>query len=117
MDALIGCVPTKVWKSDDGETLVMALADGRTASMSVEGDCCSRSWIEYVSDDSWRRGPITAFADGGQVADWERDSETIKVYQVTFKTEFGSIVAEFRNESNGYYGGYLNGPTFTEPEA
>jgi hypothetical protein len=43
--------------------------------------------------------------DGVDVPD--ADHECLTVYQTHFRTERGDVTLEFRNSSNGYYGGYL----------
>jgi hypothetical protein len=35
------------------------------------------------------------------------NSDVLSVYQTTFRTNRGDIRVEYRNDSNGYYGGYL----------
>jgi hypothetical protein len=93
--------------------IVFKFADGCSQTFGVEGDCCSCSWIEHLEmpgnidgatllsvDDS---GPITSDHD-------EHDGEGpefIQVYNTRFATDRGEIVLEFRNSSNGYYGGSL----------
>lgn len=95
------------------DRITFKFQDGFERSFSVEGDCCSHSWIEHLEmpgdivgatlldvDDS---APITqdhAEHDGEY-------PECISVYNTSFKTDRGEIVLEFRNSSNGYYGGYL----------
>lgn len=97
--------------SADREQIVFQFQDGFSRAFGVEGDCCSSSWIEHLEmpgdivgatlldvDDS---APITQdhpeHDDGGEIS----------VYNTAFKTDKGEIVLEYRNSSNGYYGGYL----------
>jgi hypothetical protein len=42
--------------------------------------------------------------------DGENSWDCIRVYQTSFATPKGEIVVEYRNSSNGYYGGWLQGP-------
>ena len=96
--------------SEDKERLVFTLADGRTMTYTAEGDCCSQSWIEHLT--------VPPDIAGAEVTGWrqqdmgqtEQDYETIKVYQTSFATPKGEIIVEYRNSSNGYYGGWLSGP-------
>jgi hypothetical protein len=113
---IVGCIPTGMTVSDDRQQLTLDLADGRKAVFTVYGDCCSRSFIEHTSEP-WQWGhPITEVKDGGQVGNWWRDdqAERVQVYQTSFVTPYGEIVVEYRNESNGYYGGWMEGPTFLD---
>lgn len=94
---------------DDGKHLVFIFADGEVV-YSAEGDCCSHSWIEHLTVPPDVAGAqITAWAEQemGEKAD---EYETIRVYQTSFRTDKGDIVVEYRNASNGYYGGWLEGP-------
>jgi predicted Mrr-cat superfamily restriction endonuclease len=52
----------------------------------------------------------TSYAEQ-DMGETEKDYETIKVYQTSFATPKGEIIVEYRNSSNGYYGGWLQGPT------
>jgi hypothetical protein len=77
----------------------------------VTADCCSSSWIEHCetpSDDM--SGARIYFAEDGGVVDSESEGEygeVVQVYRTTFETSKGTIVLEYRNSSNGYYGGSL----------
>jgi hypothetical protein len=111
--------------SDDREILTFRFMDGHEQSFGVEGDCCSRSWIEHLeAPDDVIGAEFTEYVSGGSVEDDDkynpiipgklgyhgqpdREHECLKVYQDTFRTSRGDIVLEYRNSSNGYYGGWL----------
>jgi hypothetical protein len=110
-----------------------AFHDG-SVLLGVEGDCCSSSWIEHMDiPDDIAGAKITSIDDdfsmdedeyitmhGSVIAQaklterameredsgYSRDN-CITVYQTKFHTTKGTITLEYRNESNGYYGGYL----------
>lgn len=93
----------------DKERITFHFTDG-DIYFETEGDCCSRSWIEHITIPPDIAGaeitattelPTTDHADG-----WAH----IQVYQTAFATNKGEIILEYRNASNGYYGGWLNGP-------
>ena len=97
--------------SDDKTLLVFRLDDGRTLTYTAEGDCCSQSWIEHLTVPSDIAGAeVTGWAEQ-DMGEKEEDYETIKVYQTSFLTAKGEIIVEYRNSSNGYYGGWLEGPS------
>ena len=84
--------------------------DKGTLRGTPEGDCCSSSWIESVECDA----PPGALFVGSleddpdlPVPDWHDGAER-KVYFGTLLTDRGRIIWEMRNESNGYYGGWVN---------
>lgn len=96
------------------DRITFKFQDGFERSFGVEGDCCSHSWIEHLElpgdivgatlldvNDS---APITQDHDEH---DEQEGGDCISVYNTVFKTDRGEIVLEYRNSSNGYYGGYL----------
>jgi hypothetical protein len=96
------------------DVITFSFQDGFERRFSVEGDCCSHSWIEHLEmpgdivgatllsvDDS---GPVVQDHDEH---DEEQGGGCISVYNTSFKTDRGEIILEYRNSSNGYYGGYL----------
>lgn len=112
----------------DGEAdrIRFTFQDGSERSYGVEGDCCSSSWIEHLEMPNDIKGAvIQSVEDGGGVpwdnhecvqTEYDRDYKVVKegcghdslaVYNTRFSTNKGAIVLEYRNDSNGYYGGYL----------
>jgi hypothetical protein len=97
--------------SEDKEELIFALEDGRKLKYFTVGDCCSSTWIEHLT--------LPADIAGAEITGWkeqdmgefEEDYSTIRVYQTSFATPKGEIIVEYRNSSNGYYGGWLEGPS------
>ena len=85
---------------------------GRYARFVVEGDCCSNSWIEHVTIPDGVVGcEIVEIRETGEIPPstpvLEEQGEDIQVYGMSFVTSRGEIIVEFRNSSNGYYGGYM----------
>jgi hypothetical protein len=96
--------------SEDKDRLIFHLSDGRTLTYTAEGDCCSSSWIEHLTVPSYIAGAeVTAWAEQ-DMGETEAEDDTIRVYQTSFATAKGEIIVEYRNSSNGYYGGWLQGP-------
>lgn len=91
--------------------------DAGTYSYIACGDCCSTSWFEHVSglvhllnatinevkEISMKEIPTAE----------QKDYDCLQNYGWRFVTDKGYFEIEMRNESNGYYGGYIEGP-FTE---
>jgi len=78
---------------------------------TTEGDCCSQSWFESIDPaeldaDELKKAQVKAVEEIelAEVAD-VRDKSLI-LYGILIKCEFGNILVEFRNASNGYYGGW-----------
>jgi len=96
--------------SEDKERLTFHLDDGRSITYHAEGDCCSQSWIEHLTVPPDIAGAeITGYAET-DMGEFVEDYDTIRVYQTSFQTAKGEIIVEYRNSSNGYYGGWLDGP-------
>lgn len=99
---------------DDGSKVSFGFQDGSRRSFRVEGDCCSYSWIEHLELPSSVAGAvITSVDDSAPITQDHDDHDSangddyISVYNTAFNTTYGTIVLEYRNSSNGYYGGYL----------
>jgi hypothetical protein len=107
--------------SSDKEKFILEFEDGTSKEYGVAGGCCSHSWIEHLElpPMGTKGAQITAVEDGdgvawdGHVCDKEVDysracgHDHLQVYQTIFRTTNGDIRLEYRNDSNGYYGGYL----------
>lgn len=119
--ALIGCRLQGVTVKDDGTILVVSLADGRRNTYEAEGDCCSSSWVEHVTAPPDIDGAtVTGVTEGGYIDGRDATPEeydatrakreyvdVLRVYQSSIQTDRGEIIVEYRNDSNGYYGGSL----------
>jgi hypothetical protein len=111
----VGKVILNVSLSSDKEYFTLMFQDGTKATFSVEGGCCSSSWIEHLTvPDPIAGATILSAKDGGGVA-WDNHEcsksecshDCLQVYNTTFNTDKGNIILEYRNDSNGYYGGSL----------
>ena len=106
--------------SNHKERITFRFQDGSHRSFGVEGDCCSQSWIEHLDVPNDLVGAvITSVEDGGGIP-WDGHicleevnfsrscgHDHLQVYNTRFFTNRGTIVLEYRNDSNGYYGGCL----------
>jgi hypothetical protein len=99
----------------DKGTIVFRFKDGTSRAFGVEGGSCSRSWIEHLeTPDSVDGAIIQSVEDGGGVP-WDGHKckrkvcrhDCLEVYNTKFRTDRGDIVLEYRNDSNGHYGGNL----------
>lgn len=118
---VIGQAVQSVELVDDGGAVLFTLTNGEQLAYQAEGDCCSSSWVEHITVPPDVAGAtITSVKDDyGVDATSEQEAESrakgeyidcLTVYQVAFATTKGEIIVEFRNNSNGYYGGWLSGP-------
>lgn len=108
----IGKVIQSIAIDDDRERLTIVTPEGESIVWTVDGDCCSASWIEHLTiPDKIVGAEITDIRDGGTIEVPSQDHECLNVYFTTIRTNRGEIVVEYRNSSNGYYGGSLSAPT------
>ena len=118
---MIGKVLSSVTLSTDKEVITFTYQDGTKTRLGVEGDCCSESWIEHLEMPNDLNGAtILEHRSADEVDATDDDSlnpknesyhgrvhDCLKVYSDTFVTNRGDITLEYRNSSNGYYGGNL----------
>jgi hypothetical protein len=97
--------------SADRQCITFVFEDGGTRSFGVEGDCCSSSWIEHLEiPENVAGAKLLSVEDSAPLTqdhDDHDDDGEISVYNTAFRTDRGEVVLEYRNSSNGYYGGYL----------
>ena len=119
---LIGKKIKGVNLSNDKERFAIHLED-KTVVYGVEGDCCSQSWIEHLEMPKDIEGAIIVSVKDSPGVPWDGHEcrgmtppeqylhdcghEHLQVYETRFRTDRGDVVLEYRNDSNGYYGGYL----------
>jgi hypothetical protein len=108
---LIGKTITKMKIADDKKAILFITDDGEIIA-KCDGDCCSNTWVEHIEL------PVLGFPakvisvddldmpDLGQPDEYE----VIAYYGCKIVTDKGDIVIDYRNESNGYYGGNLSWP-------
>ena len=112
---MIGKKLSSVFLSQDKSTIAFSFQDGTEKRFGVMGDCCSCSWIEHLEMPGDIDGAtLLSVNDSDEVItsdhndhDEEHGDDCISVYNTRFATDRGEIVLEYRNSSNGYYGGYL----------
>lgn len=117
---IVGRQLASVEVSPDRERLKLTFMDGLTDIYQTEGDCCSETWIEHLTVPPDIEGAtitsITTDPYDGRVATPEQEAESrahheyidvLLVYQSVIATDRGEVIVEYRNSSNGYYGGSL----------
>lgn len=106
-NALIGKIITDMKIAQDRQALLFVTAGGEIKA-KVDGDCCSHSWIENVEL------PVNGFpatvlsAEDIDMPDLGNgDAECRQYYGYKLTTDKGDIIIDYRNDSNGYYGGSI----------
>lgn len=86
--------------------------DGEQIVAKCDGDCCSSTWIESVDMPAGGLpARILAVEDLNMPEQPQADEyEVVAYYGLKLTTDKGDLVLDYRNESNGYYGGNLSWP-------
>jgi hypothetical protein len=103
-DCLKGKTILSVEHSD--ETLRFNLK-GDAVCFEAVGDCCSSSFIESLDNPEAFKDAVFDSVKSVSGESKDIDYEVHKWTFYKFKTSKGLCTLSFRNESNGYYDGYL----------
>lgn len=96
--------------AQDKKALRFVLTDGECI-VRCEGDCCSITWVEYVELPALGfPARVVSVEDLDMREPLDSDGNLIQFYGCKITTDRGDIVIDYRNESNGYYGGNLSWP-------
>ncbi len=109
---LIGKTITAVYIAKDGGALRFDI-EGIDTPLIVraDGDCCSHTWVETIDGPEQLIGsPVVSVEDVPMRGDEDRDGDVIAFYGCKITTGIGYATIDYRNESNGYYGGNLSWP-------
>jgi hypothetical protein len=96
--------------ADDKKAIKFITDEGEIIA-KTDGDCCSSTWIEHVSMPMGLPALIMEARDIPMPdLGVNEDQECVRYYGFELVTNKGSLVIDYRNESNGYYGGELCWP-------
>lgn len=111
MNPLIGQKVTAVYLLEDGHAIRFHV-EGIEEPIVVPtyGDCCSHTWIESIDDPAALLGVVSAVEDLTLREDEEKEGDCTRFYGCKITTDKGAAVIDYRNSSNGYYGGSLSWP-------
>lgn len=105
---LIGKIITGVSLAVDKKALLLVFEDGTTQEAWCDGDCCSDTWIESLSLPVGGLPAKIVAVENLEMPDREEgNGEIIQIYGLKITTSAGYLDLDFRNASNGYYGGNL----------
>lgn len=111
MNPLIGKTIIAVYLATDNMAIRFDTDEGKSIVARTDGDCCSHSWIESLDDPDALLGEVVSAEDVDMnLPDVEHDGEFVAFYGFKIATKLGVCVIDFRNESNGNYGGRLVWP-------
>lgn len=110
---LIGKTVTAMKISDCKSAILFEIEGGGQLIAIVDGDCCSHSWVESVELPALGFPfTITAIENLELNKDPVSDEifEHLQFYGAKVATDKGDMIIDYRNESNGYYGGDIHWP-------
>lgn len=114
---LIGKNIVDVKIASDKQALLFVTDGGEQLIARTDGDCCSYSWIETVEMPALGL-PFSIIAiDDLELPgsdDNHPDHDCLAVYGAKITTDKGDMVIDYRNASNGYYGGDIVWPNDDE---
>lgn len=108
---LVGKAITSIELAKDKKAIRFT-TDGGGIIARARGDCCSETWVESI-EISTREFPATVLSvDDIEMPNHGSPSyyEVIAYYGCKIVTDKGHIIIDYRNSSNGYYGGDLSWP-------
>ena len=112
---MIGKVLVNVFIAQDRGAIKFVLAGGEEVVARFDGDCCSYTWCEHVEIPDLP-GTVLKIEDiampdveppGGK---YVKDPESVAFYGLKITLSTGHLVIDYRNDSNGYYGGSISWP-------
>lgn len=109
---LIGKTITAVYLAADKEAVRFDIEGGDPIVARCEAECCSSTWVENTENHRALIGSPVIEADDIDMPDHGSPSEdgVIAYYGFKISTMKGTCVIDYRNSSNGYYGGDLVWP-------
>lgn len=111
-NALIGKTITVVYLAKDKMALRFDVEGGDPIIARADADCCSLTWIESLDTPELLIGGVVTAVEDLKMPDLGSpgDYEVIAYYGCKVSTTKGACVIDYRNESNGYYGGNIVWP-------
>lgn len=110
---LIGKKIVDVKIAEDKLAMLFICDNGEELVVRVDADCCSYTWIESVELPAFGF-PFTVIACDDLDMDKEplenEEYECLQFYGAKITTDKGDMVIDYRNDSNGYYGGDIVWP-------
>lgn len=100
--------------SFDEDSITFYTKERGAITAHAYGDCCSHTWVESVEHPA--RGYPAKVLDVREVElPWppvNRETDVLADYGLRVVTDKGDIDIDYRNDSNGYYGGSLDFPYY-----
>lgn len=108
---LINKIITDIKIAEDKQAIKLLTTEGEIIARA-DGDCCSHSWIESIELPALGFPALVISFGDIDMPDLgcPPDEECVSYYGFKIVTDKGEIIIDYRNSSNGYYGGSLSWP-------
>jgi hypothetical protein len=99
-------------KIADDKLALNFITDAGEVVVNVDADCCSYTWVEHVELPALGFPAVVISADDLEMPDLgdQEGCDVVRYYGFKIITDKGEIIIDYRNDSNGYYGGNLSWP-------
>lgn len=99
-------------KLADDKKAILFVTDAGDIVVRCDADCCSHTWVEHIEQPALGFPAKVLAVDDLDMpyGSEETNNGELKFYGCKITTDKGEIVIDYRNESNGYYGGNLSWP-------
>lgn len=111
--ALMGKTISGYDLDDKGTRLILHVDGGKPITLGTDGECCSQTWIEQIDAPDALVGTVQDVEEiempnlGNIDGKRHQGVEEVAYYGLKITTNKGRCVIDYRNDSNGYYGGNL----------
>jgi len=108
---LVGKVINELKIASDRESLLFK-TDAGDIVVKCDADCCSYTWIEHIELPFKGFPALVISAEDIDMPDLGEmpECDVVAYYGFKIVTDKGEILIDYRNDSNGYYGGNLSWP-------
>lgn len=109
---LIGKTITAIHLASDNKAMRFDVVEGEPIVARCDGDCCSDTWIEHVEGAADLVGEVVTVVENINMPQQpeEANYDIIAFYGCKIRSERTEMLVDYRNLSNGYYGGNLSWP-------
>ena len=110
-NVLIGKIITDVKIANDKQALLF-ITDVGEVKVLCDADCCSTTWVEHIEMPALGLPAKVLQAEDLEMPNLGDmpDCDVVEYYGFKITTDKGELVIDYRNDSNGYYGGSLTWP-------
>lgn len=110
-NVLVGKTITGLKIAED-KTALLFSTDSGDVKVLCDADCCSFTWVEHIEMPALGLPAKVVKAEDIEMPDLGDmpECDVVDYYGFKITTDKGELVIDYRNDSNGYYGGSLSWP-------